>query len=249
VTAYCIVLSTGEWRKWMLQQLIGEGIHNIILDEQIRKEAGRHYDTNFDLALRSLKDDGIIMLLESKHQKKYVVNYDKLDQAQLIINSDPRQDEQQNVLVQPYLREPEGYLFWFDNKETRRFRKQSVYNIYFKNTDKLNFAAQLITKSVDNPKTVYMGSLNEPESYISKLWRAVSIISAESKDGTFILQNLQDKDRVACGNNRQRGKIALIIFRKLGYIQQVSVKGNSTRFKLTGKKPFTITLDEIFDHV
>jgi hypothetical protein len=91
-----------------------------------------------------------------------------------------------------------------------------------------------------------MGSLNEPESYVSRLWRAVSIVSSESKDGTFILQNVQDKDRVACGNNRQRGKIALIIFRKLGYLQEVSVKGNSTVFKLTGKKPFTITLDDIF---
>jgi hypothetical protein len=230
----------------LLQQLIGEGVHNVMLDEQIRMEAGRHYDTNFDLALRSLKDEGIIMLLESKQQKKYVVNYDKLDQAHKIINSDAKEDEQQNVLVQPYIHEPQGYVFWFDNRESRRLRKKSIYNIYFKNTDNLNFAAQLITRSVDNPKTVYMGSLNEPESYISRLWRAVSIVSSESKDGTFILQNVQDKDRVACGNNRQRGKIALIIFRKLGYLQEVSIKGNSTVFKLTGKKPFTITLDDIF---
>ena len=241
------MLSTAEWRRWLLQQLIGEGVHHVMLDEQIRMEAGRHYDTNFDLALGSLKDDGIIMLLESKQQKKYVVNYDKLDQAHSIINSDPEEgDEHQNVLVQPYVREPEGYVFWFDNRETRRLRKQSVYNIYFKNTDKLNFAAQLITRSLDNPKSVYMGSLNEPESYISRLWRAVSLVTSESKDGTFILQNVQDKDRVACGNNRQRGKIALIVFRRLGYLQEVSVKGNSTVFKLTGKKPFTITLDDIF---
>jgi hypothetical protein len=50
---------------------------------------------------------------------------------------------------------------------------------------------------------------------------------------------------MACGNNRQRGKIALAIFRKLGYIKPVGTKGNSTRFKLTGKKPIAITLDEI----
>jgi hypothetical protein len=242
------MLSTGEWRKWLLQQLIGEGLHSVMLDEQIRREAGRHYDTNFDLALRSLKDDGIIMLLESKHERKYVVNYDKLDQAQTIINSAPHEHENHAVLVQPYIREPEGYVFWFDNKESRSFRKQSTYNIYLKSTDRLNFAAQLITKSLDNPKTIYMGSLNEPDSYISRLWRSVLLISNESKDGTFILQNLQDKDRIACGNNRQRGKIALIIFRRLGFIQQVTIKGNSTLFKMTGKKPFTITLDEIFDH-
>lgn len=240
--------STAEWRKWLLHQLIGEGIHHAMLEEQIRQEAGRHYDTNLDLALRSLKNDGVIMSLESKHEKKYIVNYDKLDEAQRIINSQLKESEDENILVQPYIPEPDGYTFWFDNKEARKFKKQNIYNIYVKKTDRFSFSAQLITKSLGTPKTVYMGSLNEPNSYISKLWHAVSIIANESKDGTFILQNLQDKDRVACGNNRQRGKIALVIFRKLGYIIQVGTKGNSTRYKLTGKKPFAITLDEIFDH-
>ena len=32
-------MSTGEWRKWLLQQLIGEGVHNVMLEEQIHQEA------------------------------------------------------------------------------------------------------------------------------------------------------------------------------------------------------------------
>jgi hypothetical protein len=99
-----------------------------------------------------------------------------------------------------------------------------------------------------NAKTIMMGSLNDSNSYISRLWIAAVNVSAESVDGSFILQNLQDKDRIACGNNRQRGKIALDIFRKLGYIQKIGSKGNSTKFKLTGTRPFTVTLDEIFTH-
>jgi hypothetical protein len=104
-----------------------------------------------------------------------------------------------------------------------------------------------MTQSMINTKTIYMGSLNESDSHISKLWRAASTIAEESRDGTFILQDLQDRERIACGNNRQRGKIALIIFRTLGYIQAVETKGNSTKFKLSGKRPFTITLDEVFN--
>ena len=237
--------SISEWRIWILQQLISDGIHNVMLEQRLCEEAGRHYDTKFDLALSSLMDDGIIMSLESKREKKYVVNFDKLDEAQKIINSET--SYKSPTIIQPYFAEPEGYIYWFENKENRKFKKQSIYRIYFKKTDQMDFAAQLMTQSMTNPKTLYMGSLNESDSYISKLWRAASTIAEESNDGTFILQDLQDRERIACGNNRQRGKIALIIFRALGYIQAIETKGNSTKFKIGGKKPFAITLDEVFN--
>ena len=237
--------SISEWRIWILLQLISEGLHNILLEGRLREEAGRHYDTRFDLALTSLMDEGIIMSLESKREKKYVVNFDKLDEAQKIINSETSYESP--TIIQPYIAEPEGYIYWFENKETRKFKKQSTYRVYFKKTDQMDFAAQLMTQSMSIPRTLYMGSLNEPDSYISKLWHAASTIAEERKDGTFILQDLQDRERIACGNNRQRGKIALIIFRTLGYIQPVEIKGNSTIFKVSGKKPFAITLDEVFN--
>jgi hypothetical protein len=237
--------SISEWRIWILQQLISDGIHNVMLEERLREEAGRHYDTKFDLALSSLMDEGIVMSLESKREKKYVVNFDKLDEAQKIINSETSYESP--TIIQPYIAEPEGYIYWFENKENRKFKKQSIYRIYFKKTDQMDFAAQLMTQSMTNPKILYMGSLNESDSYISKLWRAASTIAEESNDGTFILQDLQDRERIACGNNRQRGKIALIIFRALGYIQAIETKGNSTKFKIGGKKPFAITLDEVFN--
>ena len=92
--------SVSQWRKWLLQQLIGEGVHNALLEESIRKEVGRHYDANLDIALRLLMDDGIIMSLESNRQKKYVVNYDRLDDAQEIINSRPRDNcDDENILI------------------------------------------------------------------------------------------------------------------------------------------------------
>jgi hypothetical protein len=237
--------SISEWRIWILQQLISEGVHNIVLEARLHEEAGRHYDTRFDLALTSLMDEGIIMSLESKREKKYIVNFDKLDEAQKIINSETGYELP--TIIQPYIAEPEGYIYWFENKETRKFKKQSTYRVYFKKTDQMDFAAQLMTQSMSKPRTLYMGSLNEPDSYISKLWHAASTIAEEKKDGTFILQDLQDRERIACGNNRQRGKIALIIFRTLGYIQPVEIKGNSTIFKVSGKKPFAITLDEVFN--
>ena len=227
-----------------MRQLIGSGVHNVLSENQIHLEAGRHYNANLEHAIRSLMDKGIIMSLESNQERRYVVNFDKLDQAQFIINS---RSDQQTEVIQPFMAEPEGYLYWFDNAENERnFRGQNTYRFYVKKTDNLNFAVQLVAKSMGNAKTIVMGSLNDSDSYISRLWTATVNVSNEAEDGSFILQNLQDKDRIACGNNRQRGKIALDIFRKLGYIQKIGSKGNSTRFKLTGKKPFAMTLDEIF---
>ena len=236
--------SIEEWRKWTLRQLIGNGIHNVLSENQIHLEAGRHHDMNLEYAIRSLMDKGIIMSLESRHERRYVVNFDKLDLAQQMINSPLGQEPE---IIQPYMAEPDGYVYWFDNTEDERnFRGQNIYRFYVKKTDNLNFAVQLLAKPMGNAKTIIMGSLNDSDSYIFRLWTAAVKVSAEATDGGFILQNLQDKDRIACGNNRQRGKIALDIFRKLGYIQKVGSKGNSTKFKLTGTRPFTVTLDEIF---
>ena len=137
------MIPASEWRKWLLQHLIGEGVNNVIPAEQIRKKSGRHYDINLDHALRTLKDDGIIMSLDSNREKRFVVNYDKLDEAQEIINSETESKEyrHQNNLIQPFMPEPEGYVYWFDNKNDRKYKKQNIYNIYFKKTDKMNFAA------------------------------------------------------------------------------------------------------------
>lgn len=239
------MLAIQEWQKWVLRQLICEGIHRSIPESQLFREAGRHYDPNFRVALRSLIDEGIIMVLESHRQKKYLVNFEMIEVAQDMVNSNPKLNRIK--AIQPFMSEPEGFVYWFDiNQEERKFRRQNIYRFYTSKTDKMEFAAQLITQSMSRSRTLYMGSLNNSGSYIYKIWRAALELSDKSEDGTFILQDLQDRERVACGNNRQRGKIGIAIFKKLGYIQEIGTKGNSTRFKISGRKPFSVTLDEIF---
>jgi hypothetical protein len=239
------MLAIQEWQKWILRQLICEGIHRSIPESQLFREAGRHYDPNFQVALRSLIDEGIIMVLESHRQRKYLVNFEMIELAQDMVNSNSKVGRIK--VIQPFMPEPEGFVYWFDNnQEERKYRRQNIYRFYTSKTDKMDFAAQLITQSMSRSRTLYMGSLNNSSSYIYKIWRAALELSDESEDGTFILQDLQDRERVACGNNRQRGKIGIAIFKKLGYIQEIGTKGNSTRFKISGRKPFSVTLDEIF---
>jgi hypothetical protein len=248
-----VATSIPEWKRWILYNLIGEGIHNVLFEDQITKLAGRHYDNTLTIALKSLVDSGILLKLETNKRKKFVVNYDRLNDAQKILNDnrnwtynnkENNNEDANSKVINKYFAEPEGYNFWF-NIEERPRKKRSIYNIYIKKTDDLDFAAQIITQKYS--RVLHMGSLKKNNSNISKLWKACLELTKETKTGDFILQDLQDKERKACGNNRQRGKIALAIFKKLGYLFENGKKGNSTLFKITGKNPPFATLDTIIN--
>ena len=241
--------SIPEWKRWILYNLIGEGIHTVLFEDQIKKLSGRHYENNLTVALNVLVDNGILLKLETNKRKKFIVNYERLNDAQKILNDNRnwthgKESEKDNKNINQYFSEPEGYNFWFNIEEPPR-KKKSIYNLYYKNTDNLDFSAQIITQKYS--RILHMESLRQNNSNISKLWRACQELSIISKNGEFILQDLQDKERKACGNNRQRGKISLAIFKKLEYIQENGKKGNSTSFKLTGKQPPFTTLDEIIN--
>ena len=241
--------SIPEWKRWILYNLIGEGIHTVLFEDQIKKLSGRHYENNLTVALNVLVDIGILLKLETNKRKKFIVNYERLNDAQKILNDNRnwihgKENEKDNKNINQYFSEPEGYNFWFNIEEPPR-KKKSIYNLYYKKTDNLDFSAQIITQKYS--RILHMGSLRQNNSNISKLWRACQELSITSRNGEFILQDLQDKERKACGNNRQRGKISLAIFKKLEYIQENGKKGNSTSFKLTGKQPPFTTLDEIIN--
>jgi hypothetical protein len=244
-----VVTSISEWKRWILFNLIGEGIHNVLFEDQIKKLSGRHYENNLTIALNLLVDNGILLKLETNKRKKFIVNYERLNDAQKILNdtrnwiySKDNGNEKDSKNIHQYFSEPEGYTFWFNIEEQQPRKKRSIYNLYYKKTDDLDFTAQIITQKYS--RILHMGSLRQNNSIISKLWRACQELS-QTKKGKFILQDLQDKERKACGNNRQRGKISLAILKKLEYIQENGKKGNSTSFKLTGKEPPFTTLDNL----
>ncbi len=243
--------SISEWKRWILYNLIGEGIHNVLFEDQIKKLSGRHYENNLTIALNILVDSGILLKLETNKRKKFIVNYDRVNDAQKILNDNRNwiygkddENEKHSNNINQYFSEPDGYTFWFNIEEQQPRKKRSIYNLYYKKTDDLDFTAQIITQK--HSRILHMGSLRQNNSNISKLWIACQELS-RMKKGEFILQDLQDKERKACGNNRQRGKISLAILKKLGYIQENGKKGNSISFKLTGKQsPFT-TLDKLIN--
>ena len=101
---------------------------------------------------------------------------------------------------------PRDLSFGLRHQKRENFENK-VFIIYKKETDPYAFAAQLVKMTGVN--TIQMGSLSNPKSFISRIWRNVTLIAKEKRDGIFILQDIQNKDIEACGNARQRGKVAL----------------------------------------
>ncbi len=247
-----------NWKRWIIYNLIGEGVHNVLFDDQLKRLCGNNYDENFEIALNSLVDNGILLKLETQRRRKIIVNYENLLEAKKILNDKrnwklnkeydqlDRQEPNVSDSIHRFYSEPEGYSFWFNLEENPR-KKKSIYNIYRKKKDDLEFAAQILTQK--HSKILYLGSLRHTQSIISTLWRGCVELSTASDTTVkrFILQDLQDKERKACGNNRQRGKIALVIFKKLGYVVEKGKKGNSTMYVVTGKSPPFATLDNIIE--
>jgi hypothetical protein len=87
-------------------------------------------------------------------------------------------------------------------------------------------------------------------------WRAIQEAVTMNPHATFTLQNIQDIDRKAVNNNRQAGKIGLLIFEELGWIRVVDRVGASKiyavalhngKFQPTIDDFITEPLEEIFN--
>lgn len=230
------MLSVPEWEQWIIRLLVSGGIFNILREGTIKEQAGRHYDINLDYALKSLMDKGIITQLQSERDRRYMLNSDKLDDAQKIVRREiPKEEKVQTA--QPYIPEPDGFEYWFDPEERRTFRKQSSYRLFRKKNGEKDYAGQVLSKSMRVPVNYYTGSLDEAGSNISILVRAMNDLAREHADHTFNLQDLQDRERLACGNNRQRGKVILLVCERLGIIEFAGMKGNSASYRLSGTAP------------
>ena len=144
------MVSISDWKKWIIYNLIGEGYTTFSLKNRL-ESSGRHFDENLIFALNNLVDNGLLLKLETNKKRKFIVNYEKLIDAQKILNDNRNwklskisgiEDEKwqygSNNINQFYA-EPEGYSFWFNLEESPR-KKRSIYNIYHRKTDNIEFA-------------------------------------------------------------------------------------------------------------
>lgn len=232
------MVSIEAWRKWILTQLLSEGVYNYRLEQTLRAAAGHNIDANFDKALQQLMDEGVVTLIETEGQRRYGIplSVDKLQTAKRILNSTTAVSTPQPTIVQEYIPEPKGFLYWRDASDSKRSKKKSIYSLYYKMTDRQCYAARIISQSSAKHTTIHVGSMNDPNSFVSKGWRIVNDIIGKNSDGTCSLQEALTRDTGVFGSNKRRGRVLFAIYLAEGWIEFGQNRGNEVRFQITGSK-------------
>jgi hypothetical protein len=145
----------------------------------------------------------------------------------------------------------EGYQYQFavqsnwDNENNQR-----TYHYYTKNTDD-NFWIVIMRKEKETQAAedkVILGSFNDYDSRISRIWRAAQVAGSRAPEGKFVRKWVEDLDPESCGNNRIPSGAAFRLFKKLGLIELVETKGKTEYYRLTSAKPEKRNLDRFIQN-
>jgi hypothetical protein len=237
------------WKVWLIQLLLSEGSYSYIARERILREAAHHVDENMDEAIGQLLSDEVITLLITGDRIEYGITIGKLKQAQDIADQPPDEQETNKdatkQIAQPYIPDPEGYSYLYNLEDETPSERRGLYTIYYRKSDPDDFAARILTKGTGKYRTIYVGSLNDPNSIISRAWRDILEVARQSTDVSFTLQDLLQRDINVFGSNKQRGRVLLAIFRRLDRIRPIHKKGNSQSYRIISNEPLSVvTIDD-----
>ena len=212
--------------------------------EKILRNFGFHVDQNTDIAFLSLIRDELVVIVELKNSKYYTINFDQAVEIRRIISD--VSNEEKFEIIQPSEEEFQGLNLMFQTESGRDFPNQGIYYYCTKKDDDSNWVVLLKTKVLGKAGRISLGSFNDSNSRISKIWHATVTAANESKDGTFNRKKVEDLEPKACGNNRQPSKAAFDIFKKSELIKKIDMRGNSEIYMLGIAKPQVQNLDSIF---
>jgi len=240
--------SVADWRKRILEYFVARGNHvmRCSTKEKIFGFFGDHVDANTDIAFVTLLQNELIIQAESNGKKFYTIDFEKTSEIRKIIIEES--DEEKYEMIQPQEEEFNGLTLLFTTASDRRKQKSGVYYYCVKQDDHSSWVVLLKSQILGNAKRLILGSFNDANSRIMKIWNATMIISEENKDGKFIRKQVEDVEK-ACGNNRQPSKAAFDIFVRTGLLKIIGKKGVSPIYEITGQKPPVENLDKYFKKI
>ena len=226
------------WKQFILQFFIDRSsyaVYKVTKKEKIFESFGRHLDANADIALIALISDGLVLHYVSDGDDFYTIDiFDRKEDIQRIVNAE--RSDTRTQMMQPNEFETKGLEPRFTTKGTRPYPNQSTYYYYTKKDDESFWISLVKTKPNSNSTKIILGSLQDPKSRISRIWRVTKIVGEENtEERGFTRKQVEDKDQKACGNNRLPSKAAFDVFLNRGLLTFTKI-GRTTYYKIK-KRP------------
>lgn len=200
-------------------------------------------DQNAERAFDELLNEN---LLENVHGEFITINLDKRDVIDEILNAEPEERLDRSQPLKDKLGE---YRFMFAVQSKWEYSNQRTYYYYTRLDDPSYWIVITKKKGGGSDDKIVLGSFDDADSRVSKIWRATNQAARRQPDGKFVRKWVEDLEPEACGNNRMPSGAAFRLFRELKLIELVETKGKSEFYRLTGNQPKRGNLDTFFHSI
>jgi hypothetical protein len=226
-------LAITEWRKIILLFFTsGIKYHFSYTKEAILENYKPFIDKNFEPAFNSLVRDGFIIPAYSNDSYIYSIDILNLDKIKFEIFN-PKAEYID--AFQPFERNFTNMTYQFESETDRNIPNKGKYYHFTKSGDDTFWISVVKTKGSSKSNKLIVGSLNDPQSRLFKIRKAILTITRQTGTDTFIKKNVEDIEPKACGNSRQFSRAALDILEYLGLIRAIRSKGRSPIYIVTAK--------------
>jgi hypothetical protein len=229
------MFSIDEWKRRILIYISygGNQIIRCATKKSILEKLGGASEQKAFEAFNELLRDELVLHVGEKY---YMINFDKRDLIDKIIN----EESEQHDLMQPPTIDLSQYHLEFAKHSNWHYRNRRTYYFYTKISDPTYWIVLIRGISVSSYcEYIHLGTFSDFNSRKSRIWRATQEVGNQNSGGIFSRKKVEDKEPSACGNNRSASSAAFLLFIHLRLVEVVS-RG---KYRLTSKRPKFLNLD------
>ena len=221
------MLEQNDWVKRIIEKFIersSNGSYKVSNVQTFMIEFGFMVDSNFLRAWENLVKTKIIIELNDKNKKVFVLNsWEKATEIRNIFVKEPILERVVNTRpANKYFRNLQEQ---FIHTTEQVWPNQGTYYFCTKEDDISYWVVLVRSKPNKRPQPYKLGSIKDKQSTISKMWIVILEVWKRNKKEPIYKKMAEDKDQRTFGNNRQPATAGFTIFLKFGWIREVSRKG------------------------
>ena len=187
-------------------------------------------EPNASIAWDQLVRDGLIEFVEGSY---FTINFDRRAEIMTIATQD---SELELARAQPLETEFADLEYRFASGGDWKYSNKSYFHFCVRSDDPTYWIVLVKKRSVGKSTKLHIGSSQNPQSKLARIWVAVHRAAEQSDDRTFIQHDAEAFDLKACGTGRRISRAAFEIFRRYDLIRVVGKRRRGILYELTGRE-------------